>query len=542
MKQREKKYLLIIVKIFLIFFWSIFLIWNKINAFQKISLNFVKLNVNNIFSFNLKQNSKQNSLKPQSNIKQKISDPAFFSQNSSQQQNVSKKLDQIWNQINLSNIYHDQLQQWKYTIQQMRQMINQKNSLYEFESLQLEKARERTKDKKILANLVQYLADHFMFDKAYEYLTKFNNQAHLYLPWKTIVNILLNNKNLTYDNKDYIQQTQNVILLLEQKWYLEKDDKNFYFWLLEFLQYQIPNAQKYRKQLSTNKYNNFIKNLKEIENLKKQQRDIPNYYYNALIDLHILRFGYFKIAQQVAIQILKYNDKYILPYQILAYSHFIMWNWSVATDYLKKLKDTDPSNENKYNFLLWIANFWLGNYTDSIVYFKQSFLPEYEIDKLRYLALAYDKIWDSYNFMKTMQKLLWKKWITSVDFYLFFEKVFYKPLFSWGDYSLYKQNQELSIFYVQKCFEKLSIKENYVCDYWQAGLLLASWKLNQAWYILLKLTKKWQKSYLYTALGDRYYHLWNISKAKEYYIKAISLPMTPYQKIYAKEKLEKIIY
>lgn len=54
-----------------------------------------------------------------------------------------------------------------------------------------------------------------------------------------------------------------------------------------------------------------------------------------------MQYGYFKIAQQVAVGVLLENDGYDLPYQILAYSHFVMNNWQRAIEYLQVLLEQE---------------------------------------------------------------------------------------------------------------------------------------------------------------------------------------------------------
>jgi hypothetical protein len=71
-----------------------------------------------------------------------------------------------------------------------------------------------------------------------------------------------------------------------------------------------------------------------------------------LVALAALKNGYFNIARKVAITAINKNDKYILPYQILAYSHFLSNNWETAIEYFFKLADFDPNNKDMYNFLI----------------------------------------------------------------------------------------------------------------------------------------------------------------------------------------------
>ncbi|MEI8253747.1 MAG: hypothetical protein WCG25_08650 [bacterium] len=46
------------------------------------------------------------------------------------------------------------------------------------------------------------------------------------------------------------------------------------------------------------------------------------------------------------------SDTYILPYQLLAYSHFLTNDRETSIDYLFKLIDINPAKEENYKFLI----------------------------------------------------------------------------------------------------------------------------------------------------------------------------------------------
>lgn len=71
----------------------------------------------------------------------------------------------------------------------------------------------------------------------------------------------------------------------------------------------------------------------------------------SLVALQLLKHGYYRLSQLVAVQVTLVQEHYILPQQILAYSHFMLNNWEVAREYLRDLLVIDPNNRETYQFM-----------------------------------------------------------------------------------------------------------------------------------------------------------------------------------------------
>jgi len=65
-----------------------------------------------------------------------------------------------------------------------------------------------------------------------------------------------------------------------------------------------------------------------------------------------MKNGYFSIAKKIALNALDQNDKYSLPYQVLAYTNFLTNNTEVAADYFLKLAEFDQANKDSYKFFI----------------------------------------------------------------------------------------------------------------------------------------------------------------------------------------------
>jgi len=450
-------------------------------------------------------------------------------------QNIDYSTDDINNIYNIQKIQND------LTIDQMKDIMSSTNFFSSYNISNFEYIYNTTKDPKILASIVKLYLLEFNYNKAYFYFTKFGNDYYKYLEWKDILSVLTNSDLVTNVwGQDMIRKT---FFALQKKWKLVSDDVLFYEWLLSFANMDIQKAQSYWNSIKDSKYKVFQNKINEIIKSWYLQPDLPNYYLIWLLDIEILKLWYFKVAQKISLEILNQNINYILPYQILAYSHFVMNDRTIAWDYFNELKKKDIKNSDKYNFLLGVCYFWQWKYTDSIIFLKQASSTEYVSDIFRYLAIWYDKIWDDTNFLITYKNILWLDELNSSDFLFFFEKVFFMPILDQKDWKIYKENKNLVIQSINLCFQKMKDSDLAVCNYGQIWVLLAENKKDSVWQKLLYLTKEFNKSYLWEILWDWYISQWEKEKAKESYIKAISISSNDKKKEYTKQKLiNTIIY
>ncbi len=133
---------------------------------------------------------------------------------------------------------------------------------------------------------------------------------------------------------------------------------------------------------------------------------MPIYYTDGLLALSLFQYGYPYLAQQLSLQLLINQPNYILPKQILAYSHMILHEWSQAQSYFLQLIADDKKNTATYQFFAGVCAYWLEKYTDAIIYLNQ--IPTQNIlsDAIRYKILSYIAIQDRTNTAKQMKYLL----------------------------------------------------------------------------------------------------------------------------------------
>ena len=318
---------------------------------------------------------------------------------------------------------------------------------------------------------------------------------------------------------------------------ISADDLNFYQWLISLRYSDITIAKQYFTKVWKWKYEQIIWKINENINKISSQKDIPSYYQDSLIALTLLKNWYFSISQKIALNVMLKNDKYILPYQILAYSHFLTNEWEKAIDYFLKLTTIDTDNWNNYKFLIWVSYYRLGKYEQSVIYLSQIKNSDFDTDIYRYLVLNYIQWKDTQKMLETWKKILWQNNLIKSDFYLFFYNTFYKPLSNWEDFKFYKDNIELANLRINKCFETIPENEQDICIYANAWIDIVNWNREQAKSKLMILTQSYNQSYLFHALWDYYFYNNDYQNAKEYYIKAISMTDNKQEEKLLKDRL-----
>lgn len=397
---------------------------------------------------------------------------------------------------------------------------------------------KKTNDKTVLPWLIKKLLKDYKFDEAYNYFNmmdsydqKSDPKLHLYL--------LINQSSVNIANLDSIQSILPVLNSYKSDWIISDSDYNFYQWLIQIRNGKYDEAQKlFQNNIDTDQQK-FIKNFQKSETDYSNTKDAPEYYLDWLISLDLMKNWYFTIAKKVALDALSQNEKYILPYQVLAYTNFITNNTEVAADYFLRLSEFDLANQDSYKFLIWISYFRAKKYSESILYLSQVTNEKVLTDTYRYLVLAYEKIWDIENISRYQQKLLWQSDITNTDFYTYFYQSSYSPYSLWKNFDIYNQNQQLYILFLQKCeLSSFTGVEKDICEYWKLWFDVLQWTLDsQDSETIQNLANRYPQSYFYQVLWDISFKNLDIDQAKVYYTKADKLASDFIEKEVIKNKL-----
>lgn len=415
---------------------------------------------------------------------------------------------------------------------QIAQKLKQNINIEDLQTLQ--KIYNKNKNTDILKQIIQKQAQNYQFNEALQN-SEIIKAAGKWIDAKIYMYIYLNSSNIKINDKESINKILPIMEWFIANNELNNDDYLFYAGLIEIWNKNYPKALEKRQNIKNLNYQVIISNFRQAMNAYNPAKIIPQYYQDGLIALAALKNGYFNIARKLAVETVLQDEKYILPYQILAYSHFLTNNWETAIEYFLKLADFDKKNQWMYQFLIGVSYYRNKNYTSSILYLSQPTEEKYKTDILRYLLLNYIQIEDTSKMITTRQKLLEQTDLSPSDFFSYFYNVFYKAYFS-QDISLYKWHEDFSASFLTKCIQ-LFDKDNDVCIYWKIGkesITEQEWSYEND---LMQLADKYKQSYLYHMLGDFYIKKNDKIKAKENYLKALAISEDNQEKEIINQKL-----
>lgn len=406
-----------------------------------------------------------------------------------------------------------------------------------FDDIQvLKNIYSKTQNISVLNILLEKLVKNYQFDDAKSYILSFNSwnytksiDANLYL------HILINAISTT--NPNDIIDFESTLNGIYKAWFIGKDDTYFYMWLVKIWNKDWDWATKIFKTIPNSRYSTFIQNYFNTLNNPYLQSDLSLYYKDGLISLTMLKNWYFSIANKIALSIVMKDDTYILPYQILAYSHFLTNDRETAIDYFFKLIDINPAKEENYKFLIWVSYYWNEKYEQSVLYLSQIKWEIYKTDIYRYLILNYIAGNDNVKLIRMWQSILWQDNLQKSDFYTFFYNVFFLPFRNQELLTIYNSNSELTTSFLDKCYNAFGSWDDDICIYWQAWQDISS--SNWAWAKdkLLYISERYPQWYIFHALWDYYYNQKDLEQSKKYYIKAVSMTTSEIEKNIIRKKL-----
>lgn len=170
-----------------------------------------------------------------------------------------------------------------------------------------------------------------------------------------------------------------------------------------------------------------------------------------MIALGMFQYGYPLIAQQLSLNLLLEYPSYILPKQILAYSHMILHEWSQAQSYFLQLIESDPKNMSTYQFFAGVCSYRLGKYTDAVLYLNQIPQDKLVSDAIRYKILSYIAIKNRANVAQQMKALLGYTDINNSDMMLAWEQIIFEPYMSDQSYSILQNDTTILNLYLERC-------------------------------------------------------------------------------------------
>ena len=390
-------------------------------------------------------------------------------------------------------------------------------------SEELAKQYASTKDPQIGIQYITKLSKEFEYKKAYEELIKLDNTTINSMNPHLVLRIFFNS-DLIVPRTQNLTLIQDTITEMSVNKLITTKETQWYKWLITLLQW---NQKTFLLNLPIFENNDtsdiqwVVNDIRVKVRQSTQWHDIPIYYTDGLLALSLFQYGYPYLAQQLSLQLLVKQPNYILPKQILAYSHMILHEWNQAQSYFLQLIADDPKNIPTYQFFAGVCSYRLEKYTDAILYLNQIPSQDTLSDAIRYKILSYIAIKDRTNTAKQMKYLLWQQDINNSDMMLVREQTVFQPYMNWSDYYILAKDASIIDLYLERC-KNWKIDET-ICKIWQVAKDITLRKTNYNDSYLTSILSKFPRSYLYYILWEYYTKNNKPKEAQKAFISAFSL-------------------
>lgn len=388
---------------------------------------------------------------------------------------------------------------------------------------ELQQQYYKAKDPELWIQYITRLTKEFNYKQAYKELQEFDSITIKKMNPHLVLRIFFNSEliatktqNLTLiENMIGEFSANNIITKQETQWYkallllIKWDRTNFLV--------NLPTIDKN----STSEVKNVINDIRIKVKQTTQWHDIPGYYTDGLITLSLFEYGYPYLAQQLSLNILAQYPKYILPQQILAYSHMILHERSQAQSYFLQLITNDSKNIHNYQFFAWVCAYWLEKYPDAILYLNQIPTNKIVSDAIRYKILSYIAINDYTNTAKQMKYLLWQTDVNNSDMMLVWENTVFIPYMYGKSYNILAKDNTLLDMYIERC--ETQKFDPMICQIGKLAKDINLRLMNYSDSYLKTIITQFPRSYIYYILWEYYFKQWNTVEAKKAFITALSL-------------------
>lgn len=214
----------------------------------------------------------------------------------------------------------------------------------------LERFYKKTKDKEIALSLVQLYIAHYQFDEAFALIRDIyhNDIDFSIIPAPTFLYVLFNSSQLSPSNYALIES-----ILREYKNNVRIDEETYRFYYSLLSAYKGETKAFYDGIFAISGSKQYEPVVKGVQNAQSAVKTIDTrvmYYIDGLSAVTLLQNGYFRVAQKWAVSIREKDQKYILPYQILAQAALLQSHWQEAVQYFDQLLTLDRSHADQYHF------------------------------------------------------------------------------------------------------------------------------------------------------------------------------------------------
>lgn len=398
---------------------------------------------------------------------------------------------------------------------------------YLISTKELEQQYRSTNDPELGIQFITRLTKEFNYKQAYKELQTLDSITIKKMNPHLVLRIFFNSE-LINNKTQNLTLIENMIGEFSATNLITKPETQRYKALLMLIKWDktnfLVNLPTFDKN-STSEIKNVVNDIRIKAQKTTQWHDIPAYYTDGIITLSLFQYGYPYLAQQLSLNILTQYPNYILPQQILAYSHMILHEWSQAQSYFLQLISNDNKNIHNYQFFAWVCSYWLGKYTDAILYLNQIPTNKIVSDTIRYKILSYLAIQDYTNTAKQMKYLLWQTDVNNSDMMLIWEHTVFIPYMYGKSYTILDKDNSILDLYIERCNNQSF--DPIIC---QIGKLAKDVNLRLTSYsdtYLKSIITNFPRSYIYYLLWDYYLKKWNSTEAQKAFITALSLSTDP---------------
>lgn len=317
------------------------------------------------------------------------------------------------------------------------------------------------------------------------------------------------------------------------------EEHNYYQSLFAIVEGKYEELRATLAELSHTQYQSYAQQITSAFAQYEQMQDVPAYYQQGLLAFQLMQEGQYALAKKLAIPLVNSYPNYILPYQVLANTDFVLGKYESSLAYFEQLLKIDYQQKNNYLYHLGILNYQLWNFTEAVLYFSQITDQNLMLDGDRYLVLSYLALQDDEKALKSWKRLLGQPQIKKSDFFSFFEEAVWKPYRRWEVSWYLSKDPKLVQNYLKLCEKKLKNTDQHTCQYGKVGIQIHQSPSTKAWLFkqVAPLAKKYPQAGLYQVLWDIAVENQQISTATEWYMKALALSEERVEKTLLKDKI-----
>lgn len=388
---------------------------------------------------------------------------------------------------------------------------------------ELEQQYRSSKDPQQWIEYITRLTKEFNYPKAYKELQQIDSITIKSMNPHLVLRIFFNSE-LVAQKTQNLTMIENVIGEFLSAKLISTEEAQRYKSLILLIKWDKTNFLLNLPKFNTNSKSEIKDLVEDIRNKAKQTtqwHDIPSYYTDGIISLSLFQYWYPYLAQQLSLNILSQYPNYILPKQILAYSHMILHERSQAQSYFLQLITTDSKNIHNYQFFAWVCAYRLEKHTDAILYLNQIPSDKVVSDAIRYKILSYIALQDYTNTTKQIKYLLGQTDVSNSDMMLVWEQTVFIPYITWKPYDILSKDNTILDLYTERCMNQQF--DQIIC---QIGKLAKDVYISTNSYsdsYLKSIIERFPRSYIYYLLGEYYLKQGNKTDAQKSFITALSL-------------------